>query len=335
MLVAAIEQHGYYDGRFTGRIRDAMRILVTGAFGNIGWSTVQELSRQGHTVRCFGHRTRSRERAGQTLGTNVELAWGDIRLVEDLVPAVQEQDAIVHLAYVLPPESEEHPDRARAINVIGTRVLIDAARRTPRPPSFLFASSFDVFGFTQDQPAPRRVVDPVQATDHYSGHKLECEEMVRASGLAWTIFRFADVPPLTARQPHPIMFRIPLDTRFEVVHTRDAGLAIANAFAAPEVWGKIWLIGGGRTCQVRYRDYLGRMLDVMGIGRLPDNAFGHEPYCTDWLDTEESQRILAYQRHSFEEVIDDVARGIGVTRFLARPFGPLVRRWILRMSPYR
>jgi len=312
-----------------------MKVLVTGAFGNLGWNAVRELARQGHVVRCFGRWTRARERAVRRLNVPVELSWGDVRRPEDLVAAVRDQEAIVHLAYVLPPESEERPDLAREINVTGTRNLVEAASRAAQPPRILFASSFDVFGFTQDQPPPRRVSDPVHATDHYSGHKLACEEMIRASGLTWTILRFSDIPPMSARRPHPIMFRIPLDTRFEVVHPHDAGLAIANAIARPEVWGRIWLIGGGPSCQVRYGEYLGRMLDVMGIGRLPESAFGHEPYCTDWLDTEESQRILAYQRHSFDEIVADIANAMGAARFLARPFRPIARWWILRMSPYR
>jgi nucleoside-diphosphate-sugar epimerase len=324
-----------------------MRVLVTGAFGNIGASAVRELLRQGHQVRCFARDTGANRRAATKLsgdlarlgamglsGADAAIAWGDMRRPEDLQRAVAGQEVILHLAYVLPPASEDHPEAVYEINVRGTRRLLEAARAQPQPPRFLFASSFDVFGHTQDQPPPRRVDDPVHATDAYSTHKLACEELVRTSGLDWAIFRFADVPPLAARRPHPIMFRIPLDTRFEVLHTADAGLALANALSCPEVWGKVTLIGGGPTCQVRYRDYLGRMLDVMGIGPLPVNAFGSEPYCTDWLDTSESQRLLCYQRHSFEEVVGDVARALGPRRHLIAPVRRLARWWILRMSPY-
>lgn len=309
-----------------------MRVLVTGAFGNIGWSAVQELIRQGHTVRCLGRPSRAHRRLAARLPAGAQVEWGDVR-DSDLSAAVRDQDVIVHLAYVLPPESEDDPEAARATNVEGTRRLLEAAEKQPNPPRILFASSFDVFGPTQHLPPPRRVTDPVVATDHYSAHKLECEDMIRASGLEWCIFRFCDVPPLAMRSPHPIMFRIPLDTRFEVLHTRDAGLAIANALSA-NVWGRVWLIGGGPTCQVLYRDYLGRMLDLIGVGRLPEEAFGQEPYCTDWLDTEQSQQLLQYQRHTFEEIVRDVAQAIGPTRYLARPFRPIARRWILRLSPY-
>lgn len=311
-----------------------MRVLVTGAYGNIGASSVRELRRQGHQVRAFGRPSRANRRVAASFGPRVELRWGDVRDPLAVARAVEGQDAVVHMAYILPPDADEHPTLAEAVNVGGTRNVIEAARAQPTPPRLLFASTFDIFGFTQDHPPPRRVTDPVTATDAYTRHKIEGERMVRASGLTWTIFRFADVPPLAMRSPHPIMFRIPLQTRFEVLHTEDAGLAVANALASDAVWGRVWLIGGGPSCQVHYRDYLGRMLDVMGIGRLPETAFGDKPYSTDWIDTAESEALLRYQRHSFEQIIADVAAALGWRRRLIPLVRPLARWWILRMSPY-
>ncbi|HEY7348064.1 MAG TPA: NAD(P)-dependent oxidoreductase [Ktedonobacterales bacterium] len=311
-----------------------MNILLTGAFGNLGMSTLEELLQQGHQVRCFVSRRKAHQRTARRFAGKIELIQGDMRQPADLTQVVQNQEAIIHLAYMLPPQSEDQPDLARAINVDGTRSLLDAARSLSRPPRFLFASSFDVFGHTQDQAPPRKVTDPVQASDHYSSHKIACEEMVKTSGLQWAIFRFADIPPLGLRSPHPIMFSIPLATRFEVIHTRDAGLAVANAMRSDEVWGRILLIGGGPTCQIRYRDYLGRMLDMMGIGMLPERAFGTEQYCTDWLDTEESQHLLNYQRSSFEDIMQELTRIVGYKRQLAALVRPLARWYILRMSPF-
>jgi nucleoside-diphosphate-sugar epimerase len=311
-----------------------MKILLTGAFGNLGLSTLEELLRQGHQVRCFVSRRKAHQRTARRFAGKIELIQGDIRQPADLAEAVRDQEAIIHLAYMLPPQSEEQPDLARSINIDGTRHLLDAARSLPRPPRFFFASSFDVFGPTQDQLPPRKVTDPVQPIDHYAAHKIACEEMVKTSGLPWTIFRFADIPPLGLRSPHPIMYRIPLATRFEVIHPHDAGLAVANAMRSEEVWGRILLIGGGPTCQIYYRDYLGRMLDVMGIGMLPEHAFGTEPYSTDWLDTEESQRLLNYQRASFDEIIQQLTRLVRYRRRLTMLVSPFARWYLLRMSPF-
>jgi nucleoside-diphosphate-sugar epimerase len=257
-----------------------------------------------------------------------------MRQPADLFEAVQDQDIIIHLAYMLPPYSEERPDLSLAVNIGGTRNLLAAARSLPRPPRFLFSSSFDVFGYTQQMPPPRKITDPVQATDHYSTHKIACEEMLKTSGLGWSIFRFADIPPLSLRSPHPIMFKIPLDTRFEVIHTYDAGLAIANGIHCDDIWGRTLLIGGGPTCQMLYREYLGRMLEMMGIGMLPESAFGNDPYSTDWLDTEESQRLLHFQRYSFEDIMQQLTRIVGYKRHLTRLVRPAARWWILRLSPF-
>ncbi len=311
-----------------------MNILLTGATGNIGTSALQELLRQGHRVRCFVRPRKAHPRILKHITGNFEIIQGDIRQPADLPKAVQGQDVIIHLAYMIPPGSEDHPRLAHSINIDGTRHLLNAARSLSRPPRFFFASSLDVFGHTQDQPPPRKVTDPVQATDHYTTHKIACEEMVKTSGLEWTIFRFADVPPLGLHSPHPIMFRIPLTTRIEVLHNYDAGLAIANAMRCDEVWGKVLLIGGGSGCQIYYRDYLARMLEMMGIGRLPERAFGTEPYSTDWLDTGESQRLLHYQRYTFDDIMEQLTRIVGYKRLLTTMIRPAARWWILRMSPY-
>lgn len=311
-----------------------MKIVVTGAAGNIGSHTVRALVAAGHTVRGLVLPSKANRRKVRQLPRGVEVIWGDIRQMADVELAVQGQDVIIHMAYILPPEVEEHLELAEAVNVGGTRNIIQAAQQLAPQPKFVFASSLDVFGYTLDQPPPRHADDPVMATDAYSQHKLLGEQMVRDSGLTWAILRFADVPPMENRSPHPIMYRIPLATRIEALHPDDAGLAVARAVASDEVWGKVWLIGGGAGCQVTYREYLGKMLDVMGIGRLPDAAFGHDPYCTDWLDSAPSEALWHYQHHTYDEIVQDVARHIGPVRHIVPLVRPIVRRSILRLSPY-
>lgn len=315
-----------------------MKVLLTGASGNIGSSTLRELIQGGHTVRCLvrqhkGNETRVRQWAGHA---RVDIFWGDLQRSEDIAAAVQGQDVIIHLAFVIPPQVDEKPQLAYTINVEGTRRLLEAAARQERPPAVIFGSSLDVFGFTQHLPPPRRAVDPVQVTGNYSQQKITCEQLVQNSGLSWSIYRFSDVPPLSPRSPHPIMYRIPLDTRMEVLHTYDAGLAVANGLAR-DIWGKILLIGGGPGCQIRYRQYLQASLEMAGIGMLPEEAFGRDPYSTDWLDTTESQDLLAYQRHTFEELLQEIGAASGMTasrRKLMRLIRPLVRRQLLTLSPY-
>jgi len=316
-----------------------MRVLLTGAFGNIGTSTLQELLRQGHTVRCFDLKTRANERTARRFGDGIEVVWGDLCRLQDVAIAVRDQEVVVHLAFIIPKlsatgiESEAEPDRAREINVGGTRNLLDAMKTQPNPPRIIFSSSVHVYGRTQDRPPPRTASDPVQPVEHYARHKVECERMVKASGLKWAILRFGAVLPV-AMITDAAMFDVPLDNRIEFVHTRDVGLAVANAVSSDEVWGRILLIGGGPRCQYYYRDMARRILDGMGIGMLPEEAFGTAPFGTDWLDTSESQRLLRYQRRDLDDYVHDMRRILGFKRYLVRVFRPFVRRWLLMKSPY-
>ena len=77
-----------------------------------------------------------------------------------------------------------------------------------------------------------------------------------------------------------------------------------------------------------------RFLEAMGIGALPAQAFSTEPYCTDWLDTEESERLLGYQRYTYADVVRDIAALVGWRRHAVTLLRPLVRRYILRLSPH-
>lgn len=316
-----------------------MRVLLTGTFGNIGISTLDELLKQGHQVRCFDLRTRANVRKAREYEGRIEVVWGDLRRREDLAAAVDGQDVVVHLAFIIPKmsltgvECEERPEWAREINVGGTRNLLDAIRAQPDPPRIVFASSLHVFGRTQDQPPPRTVADPVHAVEHYARHKIQCEHMIRASGLQWAILRFGAVLPLALKLDTG-MFDVPLNNRIEFVHTRDVGLALANAVSSEEVWGRTLLIGGGPDSQFHFGDMAKRLLDAMGVGMLPREAFASTPFCTDWLDTTESQQLLDYQKHGFDDYVEEVSALLGAKRHLVRALRPFVRFALLRRSSY-
>ncbi len=311
-----------------------MKILVTGATGNVGSHTVPELVRRGHQVRCLARLTTAGRRWAREQGAGTEVTWGDVTDADTVRRAVAGTEAVVHLAGIIPPAADEHPELARQVNVDGTANVVTACLAQAVPPALLFSSTFDVHGHTLHKPPPRRVDDPLEATDPYTSHKIEAERLVRRSGLRWCILRLADVPILGIRDPHPIMFEIGLRNRIESMHADDAGLAIANALTTPEVWGRILFVGGGPSCQLTYREYLTRLLAAMGMEPLPDEAFSDKVYATDWIDTEESQKLLRYQRHTFEDIAEAVAASLGWKRRLVPVASPLARASLLRLSPY-
>ena len=311
-----------------------MKVLLTGAFGNVGSHTLPQLVARGHEVRCLSRLTNAHRKDAARLPAGASVVWGSVTDPGAVARAVAGVDVVVHLAAVIPPEADEHPDRAREVNVDGTANVIAACLDAVASPRLLFTSTFDVHGYTLDKPPPRHVDDPLVATNPYTEHKIEAEALVRESGLTWCIFRLADVPILGIRDPHPIMFEIGLDNRIESMHADDAGLAIANALETPEVWGRVLFVGGGPSCQLTYREYLTRLLAAMGVDPLPEEAFSDAVYATDWIDTTEGEALLRYQRHTFDDIAEAIAASLGWKRRIAAAAGPLARAAILRLSPY-
>ena len=156
---------------------------------------------------------------------------------------------------------------------------------------------------------------------------------MRESGLEWCVLRFAAALPYSIRMD-PGMFDMPPENRIECIHTRDVGMAVANAAESPEVWGKTLLIGGGPKCQLYYRDMLEILLDSMGVGMLPESAFSRKAFATDWMDTRESQRLLHYQQRDLTDFADELRKKLGLRRLAVRLLQPLVRRRLLALSPH-
>jgi UDP-glucose 4-epimerase len=76
------------------------------------------------------------------------------------------------------------------------------------------------------------------------------------------------------------------------------------------------------------------VLGSVGVGSLPDEAFTQVPFSTDWLDTQESQALLGFQRHTLDDYARDLKGTVGSLRYLIQSVQPLVRRYLLNFSPY-
>jgi UDP-glucose 4-epimerase len=177
------------------------------------------------------------------------------------------------------------------------------------------------------------VLDIPKPVEHYARHKVECEQLVTGSGLTWSIFRLGAALPIRLIMDAG-MFDVPLDNRIEFVHTRDVGFALAEALQCDQVWGRVLHIGGGKRCQLYYREMVSAVLGAAGVGKLPAAAFTRVPFSTDWLDTDESQSLLGFQRHTIEDYARDLRASVGSLRYLIQSVRPLVTRYLLKYSPY-
>ena len=311
-----------------------MNILITGAFGNIGTSTLRALAGRGYRVRCFDLPTRANQRLAAKHAVDCEVVWGDIRDFDDVQRAVYRQDMVLHLAAIIPAQShtgaqsEKQPILAYAVNVGGMRNLIEAIQRMPIPARIIFTSSLNVYGRSQHLPPPRTAQCPVHPVDNYAKHKVMCEEMLRESELEWAVFRVAAAMPVKLVF-EKAMFLIPQHNRMEFVHTRDVGYALANAVEKTNLWGMVWLIGGGVRCQFTYGCMLNQIMGLLGQKPLPAGIFSKLDSCFDWLDTKASQQLLRYQKRTFDDYVSEIHTLLGDQLIWLRLFRPLVRKVIL------
>ena len=122
-----------------------MTIMVTGGTGFIGARIVRKLVEQGRQVVCFDLFP---PRANlQPYLDRITVFMGDVNQMAHLMEAVKSHGVrrIIHLAAVLPPDSEERPQHGMYVNVQGTCTVFGVARWTGLD-RVVYASSIACFG---------------------------------------------------------------------------------------------------------------------------------------------------------------------------------------------
>ena len=124
-----------------------MRILITGAAGNLGKALRKELSAAGHQLRLADVKA-IKDPEGESLVLNV----ADGRAVRR---AMKDVDAVAHLAYgKLDSDRQVRIGTSFDVNAKGTYYLLDAARKF-KVKRFVYTSTLSVFGSSAELGKPR------------------------------------------------------------------------------------------------------------------------------------------------------------------------------------
>jgi UDP-glucose 4-epimerase len=222
-----------------------MRVVVTGATGNVGTSTLEALRVDERIDSIVGIARRRPELKLR----KVEWVAADVRSA-DLVSLFRGADAVIHLAWLIQPSRDEQ--ELESVNVVGSERVFGAAADAGVP-RLIHASSVGAYS-----PGPKdRFVDESHPTDgiessFYSRHKAVTERILdrlesstdsisvvrlrpalifkreAASGIR-RLFAGPFLPnALVNRSLIPIIPSVP-GLRFQAVHSLDVGDAYRRA----------------------------------------------------------------------------------------------------------
>jgi nucleoside-diphosphate-sugar epimerase len=213
-----------------------MRVLVTGATGRVGSRLLPRLAAARVTPRVLA---RSAEQAAVLWNAGFDVVVGDLRDQDSVKKAVQDQDAVVHLAAAFRGTSEQETTGTNRDGTLGlARAALDAGVGR-----FVFASTSLVYGagrgrpaLEDDEPAPRGAY-PTSKAAAESGLR----DLYRAQGLGLRVVRLAFVygdgdPHLAEWLPRAGQW--PAHQRLQLVHHADVAAGLLLVLQASNVDGR-------------------------------------------------------------------------------------------------
>ena len=265
-----------------------MKYLVTGGAGFIGSHITRALLEQGTQVRILdnfssGKRENVEALTRQFDAIQLEVLEGDVRDVSRVMEAVRGVEIIFHeAAFVSVPQSMDQPQECFDVNITGTSLLFDAARKAGVKRAVV-ASSAAVYGESDALPLVEET--PLQPLSPYAVSKrvdeMYAELFTNSFGLEVVALRYFNVygprqrPDSMYAAAVPIFARRLLDGKPVTVfgdggQTRDLinihDVVRANLIAAqhPNAAGKIFNVCTGLET---------RLLDLLDVlYRLFPNA---------------------------------------------------------------
>lgn len=260
--------------------------LVTGGAGFIGSHLTEHLVSNGWRVRVLDDLSTGHRENLAAVSGRIEFILGSITDKAAVVRAVAGVEVVFHLAAkVFVPESFEKPADYERVNVRGTALLLDAARKAGVR-RVVFSSTCAVYGDTTDLPIAETA--PTKPMSPYAANKLAAEELGRKAaatgGPAFTALRYFNVygprqDPRSAysgvitRFSHVVAKNLSPTIYGDGSQTRDfvfvGDVANANLLAACHVSGASAIYNVGTNIETSIRDLWRLIAQARGAKQEP------------------------------------------------------------------
>jgi len=242
-------------------LKKPMKVLVVGGAGYIGSILVRRLLERGYKVTVLDNLLYGEDGIRELYGReNFKFVKGDVLHIDEVIEAMQDVDAVIHLAAVVgDPSCKLKPKETIEINYLAAKNLAESCKYL-QIPRFIFASTCSVYGFNEGVCTEETEPNPLSL---YAETKLMSEEGILSLAddtFFPTVLRFATVYGWSPRMRFDLVVNLLIAKAiFEgeitvygrgkqyrpFVHVRDVARAIIKVLEAPleKVGGEIFNVG--------------------------------------------------------------------------------------------
>ena len=247
-----------------------MSVMVTGGTGFIGNRIIRKLLDRGEEVVCFDL---APPRANlEPYLDRINLYRGDITQLPHLLEAINNNGVhkIIHMAALLPPDTEERHSYAMQVNIGGTNNVFEAARWT-EVERVVYASSIAVYGVQDtfgDRPIneddlndPINVYGMTKSVNDFSAKRYIDRHGLDLVGVRiCTVFGHGRVTGMTGMIGgllmslpaigKPVSMPFHQEEQSPMIHAEDAAEIFVRAALANKLNHPIY-ISGGNMCSIK------------------------------------------------------------------------------------
>lgn len=316
------------------------RVFLTGATGGMGFIGLNELLKdtdKQDIVILLQDTERDRKKLESYENRNgLTIQWGDLTNYDDVKQCVKDVDIILHVAALVSPTADYHPELAMKVNYGGMKNLIRAIgeQNMMDTVKLVFIGTVAETGDRMPPIHWGRVGDPIKPSmfDYYAVSKIAAERLLIESGLKyWVSLRQTGIMgPAMSKIRDAIMFHNCLDNVLEYVSDRDSGILLRNLALydcigkLPEgFWGHIYNIGGGESCRVDTYTMYKDMYRAIGFKDLK-YVISPKWYATRnfhgqyYLDSDKLEDYLHFRHDSMEYFYEEYIKNLGSIASLSR-----------------